>query len=69
MEDKTKLILGIVSGVVIAILLFCLIVVIGCSVNGLTFGEQITSWFGHHTQEIVETAEEVAETLSNTPVV
>lgn len=41
MSDKVKIILGVVLGIVGAILVFCLIVCIACSVNGLTFGEQI----------------------------
>lgn len=45
MNDKLKIILSVVIGVVGAILLFCLIVIIGCSINGLTFGEQVCKWF------------------------
>ena len=40
------------------IVLFSLIVAIGCAVNGLTFGEQICSWFGKNA----ETIEQVATT-------
>lgn len=45
MNDKLKITLSIVIGVIGAILLFCLIVIIGCSINGLTFGEQVCKWF------------------------
>lgn len=34
--------LGVVSAVAIA----CLVVGIGCAVNGVTFAQQITNWFG-----------------------
>lgn len=46
MSEKTKTILSIILGIIGAVLLFCLIVCISCAVNGLTFGEQICSWFG-----------------------
>ena len=62
MSDKMKLTLGIIAGVLGAILLFCLVVVIGCSVNGLTFSQQIVHWFGgapKATETIVETASSV----------
>ncbi|MBQ8451590.1 MAG: hypothetical protein IJ690_01540 [Clostridia bacterium] len=62
MSDKLKLTLGIIAGVLGAILLFCLVVVIGCSVNGLTFSQQIVQWFGgapKATETIVETASSV----------
>ena len=41
MPDSLKIILGIVIGIVCAILIFSLIVVIACSVNGLTISEKI----------------------------
>ena len=66
MSDKSKLIFGIIAGVLGAILLFCLVVVIGCSVNGLTFSQQIVQWFGgapEATETIVETAETAAHIM------
>ena len=62
MSEKLKLTLGIIAGVIGAILLFCLVVVIGCSVNGLTFSQQIVQWFGgapEATETIVETASSI----------
>ena len=62
MSSKLKLTLGIIAGVLGAVLLFCLIVVIGCSVNGVTFSEQIVNWFGgtpKATETIVDTATEL----------
>jgi len=52
MSGKTGLIIGIVAGVIGAIALFCLIISIGCAINGLTFGEQICEWFGSNASEI-----------------
>ena len=62
MSDKMKLTLGIIAGILGAVILFCLIVVIGCSVNGLTFSQQIVQWFGgapEATETIVETASSI----------
>lgn len=66
MSEKAKVILGVVLGVIGAILLFCLIVCIGCSVNGLTFGEQVCDWFTK--KPVIDAVEEVAEAVSNTPI-
>ncbi len=52
MSDKLKIALWVVLGIVGAILLFCLIVCIGCAVDGLTFGEEICSWFGAGKQAV-----------------
>lgn len=67
MSDKVKIILGVMLGIVGAILVFCLIVCIACSVNGLTFGEQICAWFSS-SKPVIDAGEEVAEALSNTPI-
>lgn len=64
MSEKLKVALYIIAGIVGAILLFCLIVVIGCSVNGLTFGEQICQWFGGNSDAVKE-AGEVAEVIAH----
>lgn len=45
MSSKWKIAIGVISGILGAILLFCLIVIIGCAANGLTFGDQICHWF------------------------
>ena len=58
MNEKLKAVLWVVVGVVATIVLFSVIVAIGCAVNGLTFGEQICSWFGKNA----ETIEQVATT-------
>ncbi len=50
-----KLVLGIFLGILIAVVGVCLAVGIGCAINGLTFSQQITEWFG--------TAKEVATTV------
>ncbi len=66
MPVKLKIILSIVIGLVYAVALFCLIVVIACSVNGLTFSEQICEWFGSNAPVIEETVEQVTEQTSMT---
>lgn len=58
MSDKLKVILGVAIGIVIAVILFCLIVVIACSVNGLTFGEQIVEWFEGNASTIEQVTEQ-----------
>lgn len=57
MKYKTKQILKYLGlGMLGALLLGVLIVCIGSAVNGVTFGEQITQWFG--ANGAVETAVE-----------
>jgi len=68
MPEKLKIILGIVIGVVATIGIYCLTVAIGCAVNGLTFGQQITSWFGSATPVIEQAVAQTAETVANMPV-
>lgn len=66
MPEKLKWILGIAIGIIATIGIYCLTVAIGCAVNGLTFGQQITSWFGsampvvENTQAVGTVAETIA---------
>lgn len=66
MSDKAKITLSVVLGIIGAILVFCLIVCIACSINGLTFGEQICNWFSAN-KEAVDTGKEIADAISNIP--
>ncbi len=66
MSDKAKITLSVVLGIIGAILVFCLIVCIACSINGLTFGEQICNWFSAN-KEAVDTGKEIADAVSNIP--
>ena len=66
MSDKAKFTLSVVLGIIGAILVFCLIVCIACSINGLTFGEQICNWFSAN-KEAVDTGKEIADAVSNIP--
>ena len=68
MSEKLKITLWIVLGIVCAVALFSLTVAIGCSVNGLTFGEQVCEWFGGNAEAVVDTAEQVAEAITDTTV-
>ena len=68
MSDTMRFILGIITGVVCAVALFCLITAIGCAVNGLTFGQQITSLFGEVAPVVDQTVEQVADAAANTPI-
>lgn len=67
MNEKLKITLWVVLGIVSAIALFSLTVAIGCSVNGLTFGGQICEWFGENAEVITDTAEQIVETVTETP--
>lgn len=68
MYGNGKLILGIILGLIGAVAIFCITVGIGCAVNGLTFGEQICEWFGSNAPAIEEAVEQVAETVTETPI-
>lgn len=68
MSETTRYILGIITGVVATIALFCLAIAIGCAVNGVTFGQQICEWFGGCTPTIKDTAKEVVDTVSQVPL-
>jgi len=68
MSDATRFILGIITGVVCAVAIFCLVTAIGCAVNGVTFGQQITNWFGEVAPVVDQTVEQVAESVANAPL-
>lgn len=68
MSDATRFILGIITGVVCAVAIFCLVTAIGCAVNGVTFGQQITNWFGEVAPVVDQTVEQVAEAAANAPI-
>ena len=68
MPEKLKWILGIAIGIIATIGIYCLTVAIGCAVNGLTFGQQITSWFGSAMPAVENTTQAVgtvAETIAH----
>lgn len=54
--NTKKLLLGIILGILGAVAVACLVVLIGCAVNGVSFTQQIVNWFTKP-----EVAEEVAE--------
>ena len=68
MSDTTRYILGILTGIVGTIALFCLAIAIGCAVNGVTFGQQICQWFGSCAPMIQEGAEQVVEAIEQVPL-
>ena len=68
MSETTKYILGILTGIVGTIALFCLAVAIGCSINGVTFGQQICQWFGNYAPLIEEGVEQVVEAVNQVPL-
>ena len=41
-----KNIMLVLLGMAVAVGIFCITVGIGCTVNGVTFGQQIVDWFG-----------------------
>lgn len=61
MNEKLKAVLWILVGVVGTIVLFSLIVAIGCAINGVTFGEQICLWFGKSASAIEQVADATAK--------
>ena len=65
MPEKLKWILGIAIGIVATIGIYCLTVAIGCAVNGITFGQQITSWFGS-AMPVVENTTQAVGTVAET---
>ena len=69
MNEKLKIALGVILGVVGTIALFCLVVVICCSVNGLTFGEQVCEWFGVNSAVDVDLIEQETETIAESVVI
>lgn len=64
-----KNVMLVLLGVVIAVAVFCMVVGIGCAANGLTFGQQISEWFGSNAETIEEVAEETVETVSQTLII
>ena len=61
MNEKLKAVLWVVVGIVATVVVFSLIVAIGCAINGLTFGEQICAWFGNNAENIEQVAEATAK--------
>lgn len=49
MSEKIKIGLWVATGIVATIVVFCLVVAIGCAINGLTFGAQVCEWFNPST--------------------
>ena len=56
-----KNIMLVLLGMLLAIGIFCVTVAIGCAVNGISFGQQISQWFG----EAAPVVEKVAETTAH----
>lgn len=54
----------VLLGVILAVAIFCAVIGVGCAVNGLTFGEQITSWFGSNAPVVDEVVNDAVETAS-----
>ena len=67
MNEKLKITLCVLLGVVCAATLFCLVVAVGCSINGLTFGEQVCEWFSGNT-DTIDLAGQVAEQIAENPI-
>lgn len=55
-----KNIMLVLLGILIAVAIFCLVVGIGCAVNGVTFGQQIANWFGTSASTVEQATETVA---------
>lgn len=61
--DRFKIIMLVLLGVAVAVGVFCLATTISCSVNGITFSEQIVEWFTTSTPVIEEVVEIVEDTI------
>lgn len=59
-----KNIMLVLLGMLLAVGIFCITVGIGCAVNGLTFGQQVSQWFGSNPAAAEEVVEEIAETAA-----
>mgnify|MGYP004663230427 CR=1 FL=1 len=55
-----KNIMLVLLGMLLAVCIFCVTVAIGCAVNGISFGQQISQWFGEVAPAIEQTAETTA---------
>lgn len=62
--DVFKNIMLVLLGILIAVAIFCLVVGIGCAVNGVTFGQQIANWFGTNAPAVEKTVEQATETVA-----
>lgn len=58
-----KIFIGLLIGIICAVAVFCLAILIGCSVNGLTFGDQIIEWFGKTASDATDIVEETKSML------
>lgn len=58
-----KKIMFVLLGLLIAVGIFCVVVGIGCAINGVTFTQQIADWFGSNAVEVIEEATEVASMI------
>ena len=67
--NKSKLVWGIVIGILTAGVIFCGAVAVGCAVNGVTFGQQITNWFGSNSETVAKIGQSVAETVTSNPLI
>ena len=55
-----KNIMLVLLGMLLAVGIFCVTVAIGCAVNGISFGQQISQWFGEVAPAIEKTVETTA---------
>ena len=59
----------VLLGMLLAVGIFCITVAIGCSINGISFGQQIVEWFGSNPSVSEEIVDEVAGSLSFLPFI
>ncbi len=56
-------IMFVLLGALLAVGIFCLVIGIGCAVNGVTFGQQIVNWFGPAKEVVKDVVEETTVIL------
>ena len=55
-------------GVLVAVCIFCLVIGIACSVNGLHFGEQISQWFGSGATPVKASVSNFLNAIITSPI-
>lgn len=60
-----KNILFVILGVIATVAIFCVVIAIASSINGISFGTQITDWFGSIGNKTTELTNSVPKVLKS----
>ncbi len=61
-KEICKAVMWVLIGIILAVGVTCLTICIGAAVNGVSFAQQIVTWFG--PKEVKDVAEAIAHTFS-----